>query len=401
MNQLHRNVPLLAVCTTLMMSGSFLLFSSSALIGNNLASDLSLATLPMALQFVATMLTSLPAAWLMQRLGRKPAFLLASLFAMTGAALAVLAIIRFEFWWFVTAAICIGIFNGFGNYFRFVAADSVTNSLKSKAVSLVMLGGLLAAFVGPNLARFARQWIVDAEFAAAYLVMIALYAAMFVVMLFLRIDDATKHENSMPEIARPLRAIIAQAKFKVALLCGMLGYGMMALVMTVTPLSMHAHDMMFDDISVVIQWHVVAMFAPSFFTGTLIARFGVLRVMAAGVLCGLGSVAVSLAGESFVHYLLALILLGLSWNFMFVGATALLTETYNTAEKNKVQALNDFIVFSVVAASSLSAGALLNHFGWRVVNLGMLPLLLLALASIGWLALQNSKHKGQVNPVTE
>jgi MFS family permease len=386
---LHRNVYLLSLSAALAMSCNTLIIATAALVGYDLASDKSFATLPLALQFVATMCTSIPAALLMQRIGRKPAFLLATLAGAAGGVLATLAILGQDFWLFVAANICVGIFNGFANYFRFTAADSVGLAQKSRAVSLVMTGGLLAAFLGPNLARLSRDWLASAEFAGGYLVSVLLYMLVFCLLSGLRIGDPPGVGGTVVDSARPLRQILQQPRFLVALLCGTLGYCVMTFVMTATPLSMQDHAFHFNASSTVIQWHVVAMFAPCFFTGSLIARFGVGTIMASGALFGLASVATNLSGSGFGQYLAGLILLGLSWNFLFVGATTLLTESYQPAEKNKAQALNDFIVFTLVALASLSAGTLQNRYGWQVVNLSVIPLLLLAMASALWLVVQD------------
>lgn len=386
MKGMNRNVPLLALSVALTMSGSALIAATAALVGNNLASDKALATLPVAMQFVATMLTSIPAGLLMQRIGRKHAFMGSSLCGVAGGILATLAIVQHSFWLFVAATACIGVFSGFANFFRFAAADSVALPYKSKAVSLVMIGGVVAAIVGPNLARIAREWIASAEFAGGYLVSVLLYVLILVTLAFLRIEEPAPAVGAEEATARPLAAIMRQPKYLVSLFCGLFGYCVMVFVMTATPLSMQGHAFHFDDTSSVIQWHVVAMFAPSFFTGTLITRFGVASIMTAGALIGLACVGVNLSGTSFAHYLAGLVLLGLSWNFLFVGSTALLTETYTPAERNKAQAANDFVVFTGVALASLSAGTLQNRFGWQTVNLGVLPLLLAALAGSVWLA---------------
>lgn len=385
---MNRNVPLLALGTALVMSCGSLIAATAALVGNNLATDKSLATLPVATQFIAIMLTSIPAGMLMQRIGRKAAFLWSTLFGVAGGILATLSIWQHSFWLFVAATACIGVFSGFANFFRFAAADSVTQPYKSKAVSMVMIGGVVAAIIGPNLARLSREWIPNAEFAGGYLVSILLYALVLVTLAFLRFEDPLPPAGSSVAEPRPLGVIMRQPKYLVSLFCGLFGYCVMIFIMTATPLSMQGHAFHFDATSSVIQWHVVAMFAPSFFTGSLISRFGVATVMSAGALIGLVCVGVNLSGTSYPYYLIALVLLGLSWNFLFVGSTSLLTETYRPAEKNKAQAANDFIVFTAVAIASLSAGALQNRFGWETVNMGVIPLLLAALAGSLWLSLR-------------
>lgn len=385
---LNRNVPLLAWSSALSMSCNTLIIATAALVGYTLAEDKAYGTLPLALQFVATMCTSMPAAALMQRIGRKAAFLWATLFGLAGGGLAAFAIIQHSFWLFVVAGLCVGVFNGFANFFRFTAADSVAMPYKSRAVSLVMVGGVIAAIIGPNLARVSREWIAGAEFAGGYLVAVLLYMLMAVTLTFLR-GDRPASASAAAGDARPLGVIARQPKYLVALICGTFGYCVMTFVMTATPLSMQGHAFHFDDTSSVIQWHVVAMFAPSFFTGNLIACFGVATIMGTGAAIGLLCVGVNLSGEVYWNYLTGLVLLGLGWNFLFVGSTALLTETYTPAERNKAQALNDFIVFTAVSIASLSAGTLQNRFGWQTVNLGVLPLLAIALAGSLWLAVLN------------
>lgn len=385
MPRLHRNVPILSISTALMMSCSSLIVATSALVGYNLAADKVFATLPMALQFIATMLTALPAAMLMEKIGRKAAFQFSVGFGVFGGAIASYAIIHNSLWLFAVGTFSFGIFNCFGNYYRFTAADSVDVPYKSKAVSWVMTGGIIAAILGPNLARYSHEWINGAEFAGSYLSLIVIYILNFFVLSCVKIEHKSVKKTDKKNSGRSISVIIRQPKYIVAVICGMLGYGVMSFVMTATPLAMDQRAFLFDDTSLVIQWHVLAMFAPSFFTGNLIVRFGVMRIMTIGALFGLICIAINLSGTGFYHFVAALIFLGLGWNFLFIGATALLTETYEPEEKNKAQSINDFIVFTTVAIASLTAGVLQNAFGWHVVNLGALPLLVVVLLSIGWL----------------
>jgi hypothetical protein len=274
------------------------------------------------------------------------------------------------------------VFNGFGIYLRFAAVDAAPADYKEKAISYVMAGGVVAAFTGPNLANWARDAIPDAAFAGSYAALIGLYALAFVALLFIRIPRAAAVVEG--KRGRPLWQIARQPVFIVAMLGAMLGYGIMSLVMTATPLAMEVCGMPFSDSAFVIQWHVFAMFAPSFFTGALIRRFGVLTVMLWGVLCYIGTVVINLNGVSVTHFWVALFLLGIGWNFLFVGGTDLLTEAYREEEKAKSQALNDFMVFTTVSLTSLSAGALQYHYGWEAVNWGVTPLIgVILLATLG------------------
>ena len=385
MNSFRRNVPLLAVCQALMMSGSSLIITTSALVGYSLAVDKSWATLPLAVQFIATMCTTIPASLLMDRIGRRHGFMLASLLAISGAVFATLGILKAEFLLFIFGTMQVGIFNGFGNYYRFAAADAVGRDLKSRAVSYILAGGVVAAFVGPNLADLTYELVPHAPFAGSFGALVLPYGVGLAVQAFLRLPPKTAPENSFDAGSnRPLRTIASQPMFIVAVVCGMLGYGIMALAMTATPLAMHHFSLPFSRTSFVIQWHVLGMFAPSFVTGHLIKRFKVLNIMLAGALLGVACMVINLAGSSLWHFWSGLLLLGISWNFLFIGATTLLTETYMPRERAKAQALNDFAVFTTVALSSLSAGALQNRYGWRSVNLGLLPLLAVIVAVLFW-----------------
>ncbi len=386
-----RTIWLLSLCQAVLMSSGSLVIASSALVGLALAEDKSLATLPLALQFLATMLTTLPASLLMRRIGRRAGFLIGICAGALGAVLATWSIAEGWFTGFCMAMLFFGIFNGFGVYYRFAAVESVAEANKNSAIAYVLAGGLLAAFIGPSLAAHSRDWLAGADFAGSYAMLLVLYAIAFSALLIARLPH-TADEGSQ-ERGRPWRAIAAQPVFVVAVLCGALGYATMTLVMTATPLAMKVCGLAFDDTAFVIQWHVFAMFAPSFFTGRLINRFGVLRVMFTGGLFNLACVGVNLYGETLWHYWSALFMLGIGWNFLFVGATSLLTESYRPEERARVQGLNDFMVFTCVSLATLSAGALQYNFGWRMVNWGVLPVIVLTLASLAWLAWRRSNSR--------
>lgn len=383
MNVMKRNVWLLSGCQALMNTGNSLLIATSALVGLRLATDKSLATLPLALQFLTSMLTTIPASFLMKAVGRQAGFIVGTLLGLAGAGLAAGAIVGGNFLYFCIAAALIGAFNGFGTYYRFAAADVASADYRSRAISYVMAGGVVAAVIGPNLAHWTSEWLSGVEFAGSYLSLLGIYGLSLVVLLFVRIPAPTSTQAHAH--GRPLSVVARQPAYLVALAAGALGFGVMALVMTATPLAMHQHAHAFADTAFVIEWHLLGMFAPSFVTGHLIRRFGVLNVMLAGVVLYVACVAVNLAGTDVAHFWAALFLLGVGWNFLFVGGTTLLTETYTEAEKAKAQALNDFAVFTVITLSSLSAGALQHYFGWRTVNLGVVPLIVVILAAVLWL----------------
>lgn len=375
-----------------MTSGS-LLAASAALAGYAIAEDKALATLPLALQFFATMLTSVPAALLMARVGRRNGFLLGLAVAALGAIAASWAVMHHRFALFCLGTMLVGVYNGSGIYYRFAAVEVAAPPQKNTAISYVLAGGVIAAFVGPSLAHWSRDWVTSAPFAGSYAALILLYAMSATALSRARLTPATEQRL---DGGRPLLEILRQPRFATAAVGGMFGYGIMALVMTATPLAMQGCGLDFGATASVIQWHVFAMFAPSFITGHLINRFGVLRVMAVGVASYVACVTINLNGQSVLHFWAALFLLGLGWNFLFVGATSLLTETYRREEANKVQAINDFLVFTTVTVASLSAGALQHRFGWESVNIGVIPLIVLVFVTL----LAEARQRAGRSPLT-
>lgn len=381
----HGNkVLLLALCQGLMMTGNSLLMASSALIGFQLATNKMLATLPLALQFLSTMLTSIPASLLMGRIGRRRGFMLGSALGICGAVVGTFAILNGMFSIYCLATVLIGSFNGFATYYRFAAADDVAVAYRSRAISLVLAGGVIAAFIGPNLANWTRDLIAPAAFAGSFAALVGVYILSLWLQSYLP-SGAASATTGIASPGRKLLRIAVQPMFLVALICGMLGYAVMTLIMTATPLAMQVHDHIFSDTAFVIQWHVFAMFAPSFVTGHLIKRYGVLNIMMCGALSDALCVVLNLWGVGVWHFWAALVLLGLGWNFLFVGASALLTNTHTSEERAKTQGLNDFVVFTTVAAASLSAGALQHSLGWQWVNIAAIPALILVTVTLAWL----------------
>lgn len=388
-NSFKRNIPILALCQALFMSGTSLMVATTALVGFSLADDKIYASLPFTLQLVATMLTSIPAGMLMIKIGRKSTFLIGTVIAMVGAAICAVAVVQHNFLLFILGSILIGVFAGFANFFRFTAADIVDKDNKSRAISYVLAGGVLAAIIGPNLANLTRDMISGAAFAASYTAMITLYVLSFILLNFLDLPHKKPTSDIPHNSGRSLKIIARQPRFIIAVISGMLGYATMTLLMTATPLAMQHHQHVYSDTAFVIQWHVLGMFAPSFFTGHLIKRLGLLPVMFIGAILGLVCIFINLTGTTVNHFWFALLLLGISWNFLFIGATTLLTETYNENEKFKTQALNDFLVFSVVASASLSAGILHHKFGWKFVNYIAIPAVIGILFNLTWLYIIN------------
>jgi len=394
MNSMKRNVWLLSFCQALMNTGNVLIATTSALVGYQLAEDKALATLPLGLQFLGSMLTTIPASIYMKHLGRRAGFIAGTLLGLAGTGFSTWAILHGEFFNFCIGAMLFGAFNGFGSYYRFAAADVATEDYRPTAISYVMAGGVVAAVLGANLAQWTEGLLAQAQFAGSYLALAGLYTLSLVTQLFLTIPRPGAHEAH--DSGRPLREIAAQGRFVVAVLGAALGYGIMVLVMTATPLAMHAHAHSFGDTAFVIEWHVLGMFAPSFVTGHLIHRFGVLNIMLAGVVLTALCVVLNLSGTSLSHFWGALVALGVGWNFLFVGGTTLLTRVYRVEEKAKTQAVNDFTVFTVITLASLSAGWLHFHLGWRAVNLGVLAPIAVIFAALLWLRL---KPREQAAPV--
>lgn len=369
-----------------MISGNTLLVATAGLVGFALSSDKSLATLPMALQFLATMLTTIPASLIMQRYGRRSGFLLGTLFGITGALTAAWAIEQESFSLFTLGTILVGIFNGFGFYYRFAAVDVSVEGYKTRAISMVMVGGVFAAVLGPNLANWSQN-ILQPQFVGSYLALMALYILSFFSLLFLKVP--VLEQDHFIAQGRSIWQIVRQPLYYGAMLSAALGYGVMVLVMTATPLHMHRHHMQYSDIVFVVEWHVLGMFAPSFITPWIIQKLGLLKLLLLGVVINVAAVWFNLAGNSLFHFWAAMLLLGIGWNFLFIGGTTLLTETYTEVEKGRAQALNDFVIFTTVTISSLSAGWLLHNVGWRAVNYGVIPLLLIITGIIIFIQLKS------------
>jgi predicted MFS family arabinose efflux permease len=329
------------------------------------------------------MVTAFPASLLMQRIGRRWGFTVGALFGMLGAAVATLGVLQGSFLLFCLGTVLTGVYNGFGQFYRFAAIDGSTDAWRSKAISYTLAGGVIAAVIGPELAKLTKDLLAPVTYAGSFGALVGVAAIALLVLQFIHIPPPSAAERS--EEGRPLLEIARDPTFLVAVFAAMVGYGGMAFVMTVTPLAMVSHHHAFESAALVIQWHVLAMFAPSFVTGSLISRFGVLRIMMAGALLFIAAVAVHLSGTDVPRFWLGLVLVGVAWNFLYIGGTALLTQTYTPAEKAKVQAANDFLVFGSVALCALSSGALHEGQGWAVLNLVVLPFVGATLFAVVWL----------------
>lgn len=377
----RRNVLILALSQALMLSAIVLSLALAAILGSMLAPDKSLATLPLAAMVIGTALASLPAARLMHRHGRRPGFLLGALLGLSGSLICAFALHQSLFVPFVVGHILLGSYQGFANYTRFAAVEAVAPAHASKAISLVVAGGVVAAFLGPQLGQWGRDWIDGQIFVGAYLAQAALSLVALTLLFRLQLPTVKIVQVG---VSPPLRDILSQPVLRVAILGAAIGYAVMAMIMTVSPLAILGCGLPQSSVTPVIQWHVVGMFAPSFFTGALIGRFGAPRMMQIGFILLLGHVLLVVSGAEFLHFLSALVLLGVGWNFAFIGGTTLLTQAYRPAEQARVQAVNEFCVVSLVALATLSAGWLYDRFGWMTLNLAVVPLLLVALiATIG------------------
>lgn len=373
------NVVLLAVAQSLGQTSSVLIATLSAVVGLELAEDKSLATLPIAVISLGTAGMLIPASLFIRKFGQRKGFMVGTAIGMLAGLFSWHGIVEHSFGIFVFGNMLFGCQTGFSQYYRFAAADAVPEASKGRAISLVLTGGIVAAIAGPNLARF-TQYIGSTPFIYSYLSITALSMVAFMVIFGLNLQPAGKLATA--GVARPLREIIKQRIVGTALVSSVVGYSVMVIVMTATPLAMHGFGHSHNDSAIVIQWHVLGMYVPSFFTGSLIDRFGARNVILTGIVVLGVHVFFALTGTDFLHFVSGLIFLGIGWNFMFIGGTVLLTKAYQPAEKEKTQAFHDFTVFAVISLSSFSAGGLLNHSGWMAVNVSVIPLLVVALVII-------------------
>ncbi len=383
----RRNALVLAVAQALFSLASITLFTVGTIAGDMLAPHPRWATLPITTYVAGTALTTWPAAWFMQAAGRRAGFMTGTFLGALALALAVLALIRADFTLFCIATFLQGAYQAFAQYYRFAAADVASPAFRPKAISWVLFGAIAGALVGPILIRYTKDLLAPVSFAGNFAAAAAITAVAFLVVALVKVPRAARAEEEEGGAARPLREILRQPRYITAVLGGMLAYGMMNLLMTSTPLAMLSCGFTVTDSSWVIQWHVLAMFAPSFVTGALIARHGAPRIMAIGFLLMAVSGLVHLTGQRFENFGFGLVLLGLGWNFAFIAATTMVAESHRPSERAKAQGFNDLMVFLAVAATSLASGQLLAAFGWTGVNLALVPMLVVAALALAWHAL--------------
>ncbi|WP_262031448.1 MFS transporter [Microvirga sp. Mcv34] len=377
-----RNAVVLAVAMALGGSSPAIVVSLGGLVGQALASNKELATLPISLLNLGLALGTVPAAMLMRKAGRRLGYMVGAGIGLAGGCLAAFGIAAFSFPLFCLGTLIIGSYGSFNQSYRFAATDAASESFKPKAISWVMTGGLVAGVIGPQTVIWTRDAVEAAPFAGAFLGQATLAMLSMIAVSYLR--PAPVGLTAAKTGGRPLLEIIRQPRFIVAAVSGLVSYSLMTFMMTAAPLAMIGCGHPIGAAALGIQWHILAMFGPSFFTGRLITRFGKGPVTAAGlVLIALAAI-IGLSGLGIAHFWTALILLGLGWNLGFIGATALVTDCYRLEERAKVQAANDFLIFGSVAIASFSSGKLLSAGGWESVNWLVFPPVVVALLLLAW-----------------
>jgi predicted MFS family arabinose efflux permease len=382
LDKTQKNVAVLAACQALLFTNNATAIALNGLVGYALASNKALATLPVTSWVVGGALSTLPMSLLMKRIGRRAGFTAGALIGMVGALICSLALYHANFWLFCLGTLVFGVYNAVAQYYRFAAADAASAEFKPKAISLVLAGGLVGGIIGPEVSKHTVD-LLDTRYLGAYLSLIGFLLLVVGVLQLLEIPSTAGDDHRAP--ARPLKEIMVQPVFIVAATGAAIGYGVMNLLMTATPLAMRLCGHPYSAAATVIGSHVVGMFGPSFFTGTLIRRFGVLQVMAAGALLLYVVVAIALSGISVPHFWFALVLLGIGWNFLYIGGTTLLTGACTPAERAKTQGANDSIIFLTMMLTSFGSGVLIDAQGWEVLNWLALPFITVAAAAVLWL----------------
>ena len=386
MRCMNRHLLLLSFCQSLFLTNNVTFIAINGLVGLALAPVGWMATLPVTAYVLGSAAAAMPVSWMQAHWGRRRSFQFGLCVAMLACALGAYAVVSRNFWLLLLATVVAGFYAANAALYRFTGPELVAPAYKEKAISYVLAGGIVGAFIGPNLASASRD-LLSVPFAGAYLVLIGVAA---VALVAVSLIDFAPHTAPVKgaSTGRPLSEIARQPVFIVAVTAAALGYGVMNLLMAATPIAMQQCSHPFSSAALVLEWHVLGMFVPSFFTGHLIKRFGALPVMGVGVLLNVVCVLVALSGVDLMQFLVALAVLGVGWNFLYTGGTTLLTQTYRPEEKNKAQGAMDTCVFSTMMVSSFASGALITTQGWTWLNLGSLvPLTAVALA-LGWLALR-------------
>ncbi len=383
---MRRQVLILAIAQALFQTVSVLVMTIGGLAGAQIASAPRWATLPIATMFVGTAAAMFPASMWMARVGRRAGFVFGAWLGVAGGLVAALGVFAASLPLLAFGTFLVGSYQAFAQFYRFAASEVADAAYRPRAISLVMAGGVVAALAGPLLGRLGGP-LLQPEYLGSFLILAVVSLVAAGVLPALRIPAAIEAEAAHGQ-ARPWQRMVAQPTYLVALFGAATGYGIMILAMTATPIAMlhHHHDL--GTAATVIQLHVLGMFAPSFFTGSLIARFGVLRIMLTGVALFAGHILMTLTGTGFGSFSAALVLLGVGWNFLYIGGTTLLTTAYTPAERARAQAINDMTIFVVGLAGSFAAGGMLEALGWETMNLVLVPWLALAAASLAWLGMR-------------
>lgn len=387
----RKNAKILAVCQALAGGNNTVVLATGGIVGAMLAPDKSLATLPISIYVLGLWFGALPFGWLARRLGRRSAFQIGTVAGVATGLVAYQAVIVGSFWVFCFATFLSGLYAAAHLAYRFAAADTASDAFRPKAISWVMIGGIVSGIVGPQVVIFTKDLLPPYLFAATFLAQAALAAVSAGVLMLLKIPVPPRKP---PEgEGRPLSEIARQPRFIVAVACGVASYSMMNMVMTAAPLAMVMCNHSVGDATLGLQWHVLGMFVPSFITGSLIARFGVDRIVGVGLALLVASAVVGNLGITVAHFWTGLVLLGIGWNFGFIGATTMVTECHRPNERNRVQSFNDFLVFGSMAIGSFSSGSLLHYFGWAAVNDVVFPVVLAAAALLIWGSLRGRTPK--------
>ncbi len=381
----RRNALVLSVAQALAGGNNTVIVSTASIVGAVLAPDKGLATLPITCMVLGMWVGTLPVGALARRYGRRAALQTGSAFGILSGLISYSAVVHGQFWLLLVGTFCGGLYAAAHQSYRFAAADTASEAFRPKVVSYVLAGGVFAGVIGPQLVIATKDIMPQYLFAASYLGQSACALLAAVVLQFMKIPPAVA---SLADNGRPLGQIVRAPRFIVAAACGIASYAMMNMVMTSAPLAMVGCGHSVTDATLGIQWHVLAMYAPSFFTGSLIARFGVERITGLGLALIALTAGIGFAGITVAHFWTALILLGIGWNLAFIGATTMVTGCYLAAERNKVQAFNDFLIFGSMAVASFSSGQILAVFGWDTINEVVFPTVFLAGALLLWLSLR-------------
>ena len=386
----HRNVGLLAACQAMLFTNNSTLIAINGLAGLALAPNATLATLPVTCWVIGGAIATMSASQYMKKVGRQAGLIRGASIGILGALICASAVWMANFWLLCFGAIVFGTFNAFGQYYRFVAAEVSPPDFRATAVSLVLAGGLVGGILGPTTSRFTVD-LIGPKFTGAYLALIVFVLVTMLILSRIRVPDLSAAEQAAT--GRPMSEIARQPRYIVAVTAGAISYGVMNFLMTSTPIAMGVCGHPYGDAAFVISSHVVAMFAPSFVTGVLIKRVGVIQMMLAGAALNIAAIAIALSGVAVANFWWSLVLLGVGWNFLYIGATTLLTETYRPEERAKAQGTNETAIFVMMAVSSFSSGMIVTNAGWEKVNYAATPLIAVVIAALAYLFFNMKKAR--------